>query len=53
MFAEQTRNAWLASSKGVGQIINKDNITADELYNKITMVLNTPKYKENIVKLKR
>ncbi|VDN33196.1 unnamed protein product [Gongylonema pulchrum] len=53
MFAEQTRNSWLAWNRGYGKLLNKVNITAESLLHTIREMLENTKYKENALKFRR
>lgn len=53
VFGEQVRNAWLANYHGYGRLVNKVNVTANELLTVMKEMLSNNKYKRNAERIKR
>jgi hypothetical protein len=53
MFAEQVRNAFLASRIGFGEFVNKFNVSSDELETKIRKILNDDRYQRTVDRLRQ
>lgn len=53
IFAEQAHNALLARQLGIGETLNKSNVTKERIMKQIKKVLDSDEYIYNIVRVKQ